>query len=89
MGAGGGNECSGLQTCDTPWSPWLGSGESAAHILNSKPLLVRRQEQDTDPTSLHPPFPLLVLLPLVEIGVLPANPDSAKGRDGVRMARVS
>lgn len=66
MGSGGGNECSGLQTCGTPWCPWLGSGESTAHILNSKPLLVRRQEQDTDPTPLHPRFPLLVLLPLVE-----------------------
>lgn len=67
------------------------SGESTAHTLNSKLLLVKKQEQDADPTLLHPCFSLLVLLlPLVLvewtewIGVLPANPDSAQGRDGVR-----
>lgn len=68
-------------------------GGSTVLILNSKLLLVKRQERDTDPTPLHPRFPLLVPLVLVEwiewIGVPPANSDSAhRVGMGVRIARV-
>lgn len=42
------------------------SGESTAHTLNSKLLLVKGQGRDPDPTPFHPCFPLLLpLLPLV------------------------